>query len=178
MLNCARLERHPRVFQSLTGLSQAAFAQLLPAFERAYLAALDAADAQRASPRERQRGGGRTATLATLGDKLVFIQFYLRMYPAQEAQGFFFGLSQGQACTWIHRPSRTSSSRTRGPGRSRLWAPPVKARNTIKPPSMRPTFSSQRAVGSGKIPASFDDLVISAACGLHNLRLVFRLQVA
>jgi hypothetical protein len=103
MLNCAKLERQPRVFQSLTGLSPAAFAQLLPAFEQAYAVAQDTADAQRQQARERQRGGGRKATLATLADKLVFILFYFRMYPTQAAQGFFFGLSQGQACTWIHR---------------------------------------------------------------------------
>lgn len=102
MLNYAKLERQPRVFQSLTGLSLAAFAQLLPAFEQAYIAAQDAADAQRPQARERQRGGGRKATLATLADKLVFILFYFRMYPTQVAQGFFFGISQGQACTWIH----------------------------------------------------------------------------
>lgn len=103
MLNCAKLERQPRVFQSLTGLSLAAFAQLLPAFEQAYGVALDTADAQRPQARGRQRGGGRKATLATLADKLVFILFYFRMYPTQTAQGFFFGLSQGQACIWIHR---------------------------------------------------------------------------
>ena len=103
MLNCAKLERQTRVFQSLTGLSLAAFAQLLPAFEQAYAVALDTADTQRGQARERQRGGGRKATLATLADKLVFILFYFRLYPTQAAQGFFFGLSQGQACTWIHR---------------------------------------------------------------------------
>ncbi|QLQ08398.1 MAG: transposase [Anaerolineae bacterium] len=52
--------------------------------------------------REQQRDGGRKATLATLADKLVFILFYFRMYPTQVAQGSFFGISQGQACTWIH----------------------------------------------------------------------------
>ena len=103
ILNYAKLERQPRVFQNLTGLSLAAFAQLLPAFEQAYVAAQDIADAQREQARERQRGGGRKATLATVADKLVFILFYFRLYPTQAAQGFFFGISQGQACTWIHR---------------------------------------------------------------------------
>lgn len=96
MLNYAKLERQPRVFQSLTGLSLAAFAQLLPAFEQAYIAAQDAADAQRPQARERQRGGGRKATLATLADKLVFILFYFRMYPTQVAQGFFLGSAKAR----------------------------------------------------------------------------------
>ena len=79
MLHCAKLERQPRVFQSLTGLSLAAFAQLLPAFVQAYAAAQDTADAQREQARERQRGGGRKATLATMADKLAFILFYFRL---------------------------------------------------------------------------------------------------
>jgi hypothetical protein len=103
MLNCAKLERQPRVFQSLTGFSLVVFAQLLSAFEQAYATAQDTAAAQREQACERQRGGGRKATLATLADKLLFILFYFRLYPTQAAQGFFFGISQGQACTWIHR---------------------------------------------------------------------------
>ena len=58
MLNCAKLERRPRVFQSLTGLSLAAFAQVLPAFEHAYAVALDAADAQRQQARARSAAVG------------------------------------------------------------------------------------------------------------------------
>ena len=103
MLHCAKLERQPRVFQSLTGFSLVVFAQLLSAFEQAYATAQDTAAAQREQACERQRGGGRKATLATLADKLLFILFYFRLYPTQAAEGFFFGISQGQACTWIHR---------------------------------------------------------------------------
>jgi hypothetical protein len=103
MLNFAQIESHPRVFHALTGLSPQAFAQLLSAFGQAYEAALAVADAQRAKPRQRRRGGGRKATLHTLADKLVFILCYFKLYPTQDALGFFFGLSQSQACAWIHR---------------------------------------------------------------------------
>jgi hypothetical protein len=103
MIKFARIEHKPHVFQSLTGLSLAAFNQFLPAFAQAYEAAQMAADAQRQTSRQRRRGGGRKATLGTMADKLLFILFYFKLYPIQEAQGFFFGLSQGQACAWIHR---------------------------------------------------------------------------
>jgi hypothetical protein len=103
MLNFAQIKSHPRVFQALTGLSPKAFAQLLPAFGQVYEAALPIADAQRPKPRQRRRGGGRKATLHTLADKLVFILCYFKLYPTQDALGFFFGLSQSQACAWIHR---------------------------------------------------------------------------
>jgi hypothetical protein len=103
MLSYAKIRSKPRIFRCFTGLTPAAFAQLLPAFSRAYEKALLTADAQRATPRQRRRGGGRRATLRTMADKLVFILFYFKFYPTQEALGFLFGLSQGQANHWIQR---------------------------------------------------------------------------
>src|SRR5947209_5882458 len=103
MLTYARLKAKPRVFQSFTGLTLAAFSQLLIAFECAYEQALDQQDAQRPIPRQRRRGRGLTATLTTPADKLLFILFYFRVYPTQEALAFFFGFSQSQANEWVHR---------------------------------------------------------------------------
>ena len=103
MLNYARLAQRPISFQNLTGLKATAFARLVVAFAYAYEDALDAADAKRQQPRQRRRGGGRKATLLTIEDRLLFILFYFKFYPTQEALGFFFGLSQGQANQWIHR---------------------------------------------------------------------------
>lgn len=103
MLNYARIKNKPRISQSLTGLTQPAFACLVVAFQRAYEQALDERDARREIPRQRQRGGGRKAVLATVEDKLVFILFYFKFYPTQEVLGFLFGLGQPQANEWIHR---------------------------------------------------------------------------
>ncbi len=55
--------------------------------------------------RQRAYGAGRIAHLKQLEDKLLFILFYYCQYPTQEAQGFFFGMSQSQANEWIHRLS-------------------------------------------------------------------------
>ncbi|XWX03423.1 transposase family protein [Aggregatilineales bacterium SYSU G02658] len=103
MVSYRKLSKNPRLFQSFTGLRLEAFAQLLPAFREAYQADLDYRDAQRAASRQRQRGGGRVATIPTLEDKLVFILFYFRLYPVQVLQGYLFGMSQPQANDWIHR---------------------------------------------------------------------------
>jgi hypothetical protein len=62
-------------------------------------------EAQREAPRQRQVGGGRSASIATIEDKLVFVLFYFRFYPVQVLQGFLFGMSQPQANDWIHRLS-------------------------------------------------------------------------
>jgi hypothetical protein len=105
MLTFAKLATKPAVFQQLTGLSIAAFRDILPAFVRATQQLERQADAQRSQPRKRQRGGGRKPILLSEADRLLFILFYFKVYPLQTVQGFFFGMSQAQACEWIHRLS-------------------------------------------------------------------------
>lgn len=102
MLNYAKVASHPRIFQSLTGMTPAAFGRLLPAFQKAYERALDEADARRDSPRQRRRGAGRKSVLRTLEDKLFFILLYFRLYPTQEVLGFLIGFGQPQANYWVH----------------------------------------------------------------------------
>jgi hypothetical protein len=103
MLTFTKLASKPTVFQQLTGLSLDAFRDILPAFVRAMEHLEQQADAQRQHPRKRQRGGGRKPILLHGADRLLFILFYFKVYPLQTVQGFFFGMSQGQACEWIHR---------------------------------------------------------------------------
>ena len=103
MISYASLQHKPAVFSSFTGLTVTAFNDLLPAFAQAYAVDLDRRDQQRAQPRQRRRGGGRSGALGGLEDKLVFILFYFKFYPVQVVQGYFFGLGQPQANEWIHR---------------------------------------------------------------------------
>ena len=103
MLSFVALKKNPAVFQSFTGLTLLAFYKLLPTFEQAYEDDLFDRDQERSTPRQRERGGGRTGAFKGLEDKLVFILFYFKFYPVQEVQGFFFGMGQSQAWEWIHR---------------------------------------------------------------------------
>jgi hypothetical protein len=103
MITYAKLAKKPKLFRSFTGLSVQAFEQLLPAFEAAYESDLVRRDEQRTTPRQRQRGGGRSSAVPEIADKLVFILVYFRFYPVQVLQGFLFDLSQPQANDWIHR---------------------------------------------------------------------------
>ncbi len=103
MLTYAKVANKRRALRSLTGLSRRAFANLLESFRQAYEGFLDEQDRQRAQPRQRGRGGGRKSAIPTIEDKLLFILVYFRLYPIQEVQGLFFGLSQPQANEWIHR---------------------------------------------------------------------------
>lgn len=103
MITYVKIEKNPKLFRSLTGLSIPAFKRLLPAFEEAYEADLKRRDGSRTDVRQRQRGGGRRSAIPDIADKLVFILVYFRLYPVQVLQGFLFDLSQPQANDWIHR---------------------------------------------------------------------------
>jgi hypothetical protein len=103
MLTFAKVATKPVVFQLLTGLSPQAFLDLLPAFHRATAHFQRQAEQQRTHPRKRQPGGGRKPLLRSDADRLLFILFYFKVYPLQVVQGFFFGMSQAQACEWVHR---------------------------------------------------------------------------
>jgi DDE superfamily endonuclease/Helix-turn-helix of DDE superfamily endonuclease len=103
MMDFDNIRTRPRVFQQLTGLTTAAFESLLPAFTQAYQDERQQRDRARSTPRQRGHGAGRKGALPTLADKLVFLLFYFRHYPTQETLAFLFGMSQGQACHWIHR---------------------------------------------------------------------------
>jgi hypothetical protein len=103
MLIFAKLANKPTVFQQLTGLSLTAFHDILPAFVRAMERLEQQADEGRSQPRKRRRGGGRKPIVQYPADRLLFILFYFKIYPLQTVQGFFFGMSQTQACEWVHR---------------------------------------------------------------------------
>ena len=103
MLTFARIATKPVVFQMLTGLSPQAFLDLLPAFHRATVDLEHQAEHHRKQPRKRHKGAGRKPLLLSDADRLLFILFYFKVYPLQAVQAFFFGMSQAQACEWIHR---------------------------------------------------------------------------
>ena len=75
-------------FHSLSSLTKEEFEALLKIF----------------TPQDNQRGS--PEKLASCGDKLFFILFYLKTYPLQEVLGFLFGIDQSQANRWIKVLSR------------------------------------------------------------------------
>jgi hypothetical protein len=101
MLTYPELQKNATRFLSMTGLTVPEFEALLPSFAEAWAA--DVARRASAQLRQRQVGGGRKAILHSTADKLLFILVYYKLYPLQEAQGAFFGLSQSQTNEWIHR---------------------------------------------------------------------------
>ncbi len=85
----AELKTNPRTLRSLTGFNASEFEALLKSFSAAWD---DFVTEQAERPsRKRAYGAGRRAHLKTLEDKLLFILFYYRQYPTQEAQGYCLG---------------------------------------------------------------------------------------
>jgi hypothetical protein len=96
--------RDDRHMCALTGLTQAQFAELLPAFSAVYLAKrqADYEQAVQAGKRQRKVGGGRKSKLATLADKLLFVLYYYKSYPTFDVLGTQFDLARSKACTNLH----------------------------------------------------------------------------
>ncbi len=103
MLTYEELKTNPRKFLSLTSLTPDEFADLLPAFERAYRKRYPAFQTVTGKSRKRKVGAGRKGSLENIEQKLLFILVYQKSYPLQSILAELFGISQGRANEWIHR---------------------------------------------------------------------------
>lgn len=101
MFTYDKVKNRPRLLLAMTSLLRTEFEELLIPFQAAWEAYVTAHSLPEPD-RQRQVGGGRKPALCTTADKLLFILFYVKTYPLQEIIAFSFGMSQGQACYWIH----------------------------------------------------------------------------
>lgn len=96
----SQMRKQPAMLHRLTGLTVAEFERVLEKFSAQY-------DQQviqprvRAPGRQRALGGGQKGAMPAVGDKLLFILMYTRIYPLLIVQGMFFGLVESKACTWV-----------------------------------------------------------------------------
>lgn len=102
MLRYEILNKHPRQFLALTGLTPGEFKRVLTEFAKAYETLYPAAKTLAGKARQRQPGGGRDSTLTNLEDKLLFVLVYQKTYPLPVVQGELFALSQPRTNYWIH----------------------------------------------------------------------------
>jgi Helix-turn-helix of DDE superfamily endonuclease len=98
----AQVKEHPKLFLAMTALTPSEFNQLLPHFQYAWDQYVTQHYVDRDN-RQRQYGAGRSeATLVNIEDKLLFILYYVKVYPLQEILAFEFGMVQSTANEWIH----------------------------------------------------------------------------
>lgn len=91
--------RDDRQAKALTGCTLGMLQELLPVFEQLF----------RERPRPypfasvRGYGAGRSGTLKTAEDKLVFVLLYLKAYPTFDVLSSIFDLDRGPACRRVHQ---------------------------------------------------------------------------
>ena len=101
MFSYHQVKEHPKLLLAMTGLSHAEFHQLLPHFQYAWDQYVQQYYVDRDN-RQRQYGAGRSeSTLVHIEDKLLFILYYVKVYPLQEILAFEFGMVQSTANEWI-----------------------------------------------------------------------------
>jgi hypothetical protein len=99
-LSYREVVKRPALLQRLVGLNVEEFEKLLEAFGEQY-------DQQVIQPRvnapsrKRRAGGGQKGALKEVGDKLLFILIYTKIYPLLFIQGMFFGMVESKACKWV-----------------------------------------------------------------------------
>src|SRR5262245_37216736 len=161
ILRREQLGNHPTVFRAMTGLTVAAFDQLLPEL----LAAFAAARRRRLDRPNRRRavGGGDAFDLA-VADQFLLTVVWLRHYPTQECLGYLFGGSDSTALRAVRRclpllePSGKDTMRLPDPGRGHRRDLPALLQQTPELAVIVDTFEQrtqrpqrrQRAYSSGK----------------------------
>jgi hypothetical protein len=88
--------------RAMTGLTEQAFEALLPPFEHAFVAYMQAHTIDGQPRTVRRYRTYDTCPLPTIADKLLFILTYVKQNPIQEVQGQLFGMSQSNANKWLH----------------------------------------------------------------------------
>jgi hypothetical protein len=99
-LSYAQVAKRPALLNRLTGLTAKEFEALLIAFGEQYQQQVVQPRVKKAG-RKRGEGGGQKGRLPEMGDKLLFILMYTRVYPLLCVQGMFFDLAESKACTWV-----------------------------------------------------------------------------
>jgi DDE superfamily endonuclease len=100
ILRREHLQQHPSVFRAMTGLSVAAFDDMLPELLTAFTA--DRRRRLDRPGRQRAVGGGDDFDLAP-ADQLLLTIVWLRHYPTQECLGYLFGVSDSTAKRAVDR---------------------------------------------------------------------------
>ncbi len=96
-----KVKEHPKLLLAMTGLSHAEFHPLLPHFQYAWDQYVTQHYVERDN-RQRQYGAGRSeSTLVHIEDKLLFILYYVKVYPLQEMLAFAFCMVQSTANAWM-----------------------------------------------------------------------------
>jgi len=96
--------RDERQMRALTGVPTEKFSTLEAAFELALEDEKERAYREGFAKGKRQRkpGGGQKGKLPSMHDKLIFLLYYLKVYPTFDVLGAQFGMNRSKACENVH----------------------------------------------------------------------------
>jgi len=121
-LRFAALKSRPTAFLDMTSVTLDEFPHLIPPFDAAFHAHMEAWRLDGKPRTARQFTVYKNCPLPTPEDRLLFILVYLKTYALQVVQGQLFGMGQSKANQWIHvlLPALLTALRTLGdaPARS------------------------------------------------------------
>lgn len=95
MINIKRAIKSERLMKSLTGLGIQQFNGLVEAFEKNLEISFK-------EIRGVSINLGRNFVLKTVGEKLLYILFYIKCYPTYDLAGFIFEVNRSSCCRWTH----------------------------------------------------------------------------
>jgi hypothetical protein len=106
MFAYSKIKSNANLLLAMTSLTQDEFENFLVYFKKAFDDYVSEAYINRPD-RKRQYGGGKDeSTLTDIEDKLLFVLYYVKVYPLQEIIAYEFGMDQSTANQWIHLLSR------------------------------------------------------------------------
>jgi hypothetical protein len=96
--------RDDRQLRALTGVSTEKLERLEVAFAKALAEEKEKIyqEQLKAGKRQRKPGGGQKGKLPTVREKLIFVLYYLKVYPTFDVFGAQFGMVRSKACENLH----------------------------------------------------------------------------
>jgi len=96
--------RDDRQMRALTGVSTEKLELLEIAFAKAYAEEKERIYQEqiKAGKRQRKPGAGQKGKLPTIREKLIFVLYYLKVYPTFDVFGAQFGMARSKACENLH----------------------------------------------------------------------------
>jgi hypothetical protein len=96
--------RDDRQMRALTGVPTEKLEVLEAAFAKAFAEEKENNYQKQVKDGKRQRkpGGGQKGKLPTIREKLIFVLYYLKVYPTFDVFGAQFGMARSKACENLH----------------------------------------------------------------------------
>ena len=102
MFSYEEIKQNPELLLAMTSLRQSEFEHMIPNFQKAWDEYVKKAYIERLD-RQREYGGGKSeSNIVSIEDKLLFILYYVKVYPLPEIIAYEFDMTQSTANNWIH----------------------------------------------------------------------------